>query len=183
MAFIKKLRKQIEEKTEESRRSHVGGEKKSIIEGLFKKLATEKDKLLQKERKKKQEEPDTQQPDESKAKKPSPFASLSVVGGGAVKVNAKQYDSLSRSGPFHQHITVNGETFPVSITLHEGRKVVLPLANVVLGCAANTRVAQKNGEPSDFTAENLMVVETNCEPEPAPTQRDYLDRIAKLRKK
>src|SRR5256885_9154050 len=34
-------------------------------------------------------------------------------------------------------------------------------SNVVLGCAANTRVVQKNGEPTDFTVDNLMVVETD----------------------
>jgi len=100
-----------------------------------------------------------------------------------VKVNAKMFDSLNRSGPFTQHIAVTGDTFPVSFTLHEGRKVVLPLANVVLGCLPTTRVTQKNGEPTDFTTDNLMVVETNCEPEPAPTQQDYLNRVANLRKK
>src|SRR5258708_33254545 len=173
MSFIDKLRKQIEEKTEENRRKRLDAGEHTRLEGLFKQLAAAKDKLLQKKRKEKLQEPAGE---ESKKKKPSPFASLSVVGGSSVKVNAKQYDSLNRSGPFHQHIAANGETFPISFTVHEGKRVVLPLANLVLGCGANTRVTQKNGEPTDFTTDNLMVVETNCEPEPAPTQQDYLNR-------
>jgi hypothetical protein len=183
MSFIRKLRKQIEEKTEENRSKRLDAGEHARLEGLFKQLAGAKDKLAANKRTKKQEAAsDTQQPEETKGNKPSPFASLSVVGGSPVKVNAKQYESLKQAGPFTQHITASGEMFPISITLHEGRKVVLPLANVVLGCPASTRVVQKNGEDADFTTENLMVVDTHCEPEPAPTLQDYRNRIAKLRK-
>jgi len=77
MAFIGKLRKQIEELTEENRRKRLDAGEHARLEGLFKTLAAAKDKLAAKKRKKKQEAAGgTEQPEEPKAKKPSPFASL-----------------------------------------------------------------------------------------------------------
>jgi hypothetical protein len=201
MAVMRKLRKQIEEMKEENRHVRLDAEQHGILEGLFRKL---KELIAGKERKKKKkrltqkEEAESEKKQEEEleaedrkakeiAKNLSPFAYVGVIGGSLAKIDANLRNDVRTFEPFTQHITADGIEVPVSMTLHEGKKVILQLGNIVLGLGPTAAVAQLGGDRDDFTVKNLTVSALKVAPEEVPDVFEYratlLARYATLRTK
>ncbi len=180
MGLIQQLKKQIDEAFLEE---HRDIEKQTRLQKLLMQLRTAKENAERKRKKKKLDAAkaivaaaDAVEAAEleKKAKKPSEFAYVGVIGGnGPVKIDANLRTSIEPFGPFTQHITADGIEVPVSMTMHEGKKVILSLGNIVLGLGPTAGVSQVGGDRDDFTVKNLTVTALKVAPEEVPDVFEY----------
>jgi hypothetical protein len=180
VGLIKKLKQQIDEAFSEEHRSP---EKQTRLQKLMMELRTAKENAERKRKKKKLDAAkavvaaaaeEAERKEKEKTKKPSEFAYVGVIGGsGPVKIDASLHSAVKTFEPFTQHITADGIEVPVSVTLHEGKKVILPLPNIVLGVGPTATVAQIGGDKEDFTVKNLTVTALRQVPEEVPVPLEY----------
>ena len=185
------MKKQIEEAFAEGHRS---ASQQSRLQHLIEQSRIAVEEVSRKRRQKKLEAAkaliakEEAEDEEAKAKKAQakPYALIPSIGGDYARIDPKM-EATARQYFFTEHIDADGEMFPVSVVMWEGRKVIMPLQNVLLSVPPNVKARQLNTSSRDFTVRNLTTLGA-CEPEEMPAdpremQQRYRQRCQQFRKR